>query len=96
MGGEHIAGDRGLLHRLSDRVIWVVYASRVPLPYSVDQGIKPPSAVLPLGMIGVGSKAGRFFLGGRRRQTRQAVGGVNGLKALSRTKIARWTPPHPA
>jgi MFS transporter, OFA family, oxalate/formate antiporter len=34
------------------------------VPYAVDHGIEPSSAVLLLGMIGVGSTAGRFFLGG--------------------------------
>jgi MFS family permease len=34
------------------------------VPYAVDHGIRPSSAVLLLGMIGVGSTAGRFFLGG--------------------------------
>jgi OFA family oxalate/formate antiporter-like MFS transporter len=33
------------------------------VPYAVGQGIAPSSAVLLLGMIGVGSTAGRFFLG---------------------------------
>ncbi len=34
------------------------------LPYALDHGVAPSSAVLLLGMIGVGSTAGRFFLGG--------------------------------
>lgn len=34
------------------------------VPYAIDLGIDPTSAVLLLGMIGVGSTAGRFFLGG--------------------------------
>ncbi|MBK1870636.1 MFS transporter [Aestuariivirga sp. YIM B02566] len=34
------------------------------VPYALDLGIAPTSAVLLLGMIGVGSTAGRFFLGG--------------------------------
>ena len=34
------------------------------VPYALDLGIAPSSAVLLLGMIGVGSTAGRFFLGG--------------------------------
>jgi OFA family oxalate/formate antiporter-like MFS transporter len=34
------------------------------VPYALDHGIPPSSAVLLLGMIGVGSTAGRFFLGG--------------------------------
>ena len=33
-------------------------------PYARDHGVAPSSAVLLLGMIGVGSTAGRFFLGG--------------------------------
>jgi predicted MFS family arabinose efflux permease len=33
------------------------------VPYAVDRGIAPASAVLLLGMIGVGSTAGRFVLG---------------------------------
>lgn len=34
------------------------------VPYAQDHGIAPSSAVLLLGVIGVGSTAGRFFLGG--------------------------------
>jgi MFS transporter, OFA family, oxalate/formate antiporter len=34
------------------------------VPYAMDHGIPQSSAVLLLGMIGVGSTAGRFFLGG--------------------------------
>jgi OFA family oxalate/formate antiporter-like MFS transporter len=34
------------------------------VPYAIDLGIEQTSAVLLLGMIGVGSTAGRFFLGG--------------------------------
>jgi MFS family permease len=34
------------------------------VPYAEDHGIAPSSAVLLLGVIGVGSTAGRFFLGG--------------------------------
>jgi predicted MFS family arabinose efflux permease len=34
------------------------------VPYALDHGVAPSSAVLLLGMIGVGSTAGRFFLGG--------------------------------
>jgi MFS family permease len=34
------------------------------IPYAVDHGIAPSTAVLLLGVIGVGSTAGRFFLGG--------------------------------
>jgi len=34
------------------------------VPYALDLGISPSSAVLLLGVIGVGSTAGRFFLGG--------------------------------
>ncbi|KWK45436.1 MFS transporter permease [Burkholderia stagnalis] len=34
------------------------------VPYAVDHGVKPAAAVLLLGAIGVGSTAGRFFLGG--------------------------------
>ena len=34
------------------------------VPYATDHGISASSAVLLLGMIGVGSTAGRFFLGG--------------------------------
>jgi predicted MFS family arabinose efflux permease len=33
------------------------------VPYAEDQGATPSSAVLLLGVIGVGSTAGRFFLG---------------------------------
>jgi MFS family permease len=34
------------------------------VPYAMDRGIAQSSAVLLLGAIGVGSTAGRFFLGG--------------------------------
>ncbi|MGU7776048.1 MFS transporter [Burkholderia sp. MR1-5-21] len=34
------------------------------VPYALDHGVKPAAAVLLLGAIGVGSTAGRFFLGG--------------------------------
>ena len=34
------------------------------VPYALDHGVPPSSAVLLLGVIGVGSTAGRFFLGG--------------------------------
>jgi MFS transporter, OFA family, oxalate/formate antiporter len=34
------------------------------VPYALDHGVAPSSAVLLLGMIGVGSTTGRFFLGG--------------------------------
>jgi MFS family permease len=34
------------------------------VPYARDHGVAPASAVLLLGVIGVGSTAGRFFLGG--------------------------------
>ena len=34
------------------------------VPYALDHGIAQPTAILLLGMIGIGSTAGRFFLGG--------------------------------
>lgn len=34
------------------------------VPFALDHGIRPASAVLLLGAIGMGSTAGRFFLGG--------------------------------
>lgn len=34
------------------------------VPYALDHGVVPSTAVLLLGVIGVGSTAGRFFLGG--------------------------------
>jgi MFS family permease len=34
------------------------------VPYATDHGVAPSAAVLLLGVIGVGSTAGRFFLGG--------------------------------
>lgn len=34
------------------------------VPYAKDHGVAPSSAVLLLGVIGIGSTAGRFFLGG--------------------------------
>jgi MFS family permease len=33
-------------------------------PYAIDHGVSPTSAALLVGMIGIGSTAGRFFLGG--------------------------------
>jgi MFS family permease len=33
------------------------------VPYALDHGVSPSSAILLLGVIGVGSTAGRFFLG---------------------------------
>jgi MFS transporter, OFA family, oxalate/formate antiporter len=44
------------------------FAAFVPfvhlVPYALDHGIAQSSAVLLLGVIGIGSTAGRFFLGG--------------------------------
>ena len=37
------------------------------IPYALDHGVPQSSAVVLLGLIGVGSTAGRFFLGGSRR-----------------------------
>ena len=34
------------------------------VPYALDHGVAPASAVLLLGAVGIGSTAGRFFLGG--------------------------------
>jgi MFS family permease len=34
------------------------------IPYAIDHGVRPSSAVLLLGAVGVGSTGGRFFLGG--------------------------------
>jgi MFS family permease len=34
------------------------------VPYATDHGVPPASAILLLGVIGVGSTAGRFFFGG--------------------------------
>src|SRR5260370_1341268 len=42
--------------------VFVPFAHLVP--YARDHGVAPSSAVLLLGVIGVGSTAGRFFLGG--------------------------------
>jgi predicted MFS family arabinose efflux permease len=42
--------------------VFVPFAHLVP--YALDQGVAQSSAVLLLGMIGVGSTAGRFLLGG--------------------------------
>ncbi|HEY0525058.1 MAG TPA: MFS transporter [Stellaceae bacterium] len=39
------------------------------VPYALDHGVPQSSAVLLLGMIGVGSTAGRFFLGGLADRT---------------------------
>lgn len=47
---------------LSSFGVFVPFAHLVP--YALDHGIPPGSAVVILGMIGVGSTAGRFLLGG--------------------------------
>ena len=39
------------------------------VPYARDHGVAPASAVLLLGVIGIGSTAGRFFLGGLADRT---------------------------
>lgn len=47
---------------LSSFGVFVPFAHLVP--YALDHGIAPGSAVVVLGMIGIGSTAGRFLLGG--------------------------------
>ena len=52
------------------------------VPYAIDHGVVPATAILLIGVIGVGSTAGRFILGGladrisRQRALAMAFGGV--------------------
>lgn len=78
MSGPPLVRAAGLSVReaIASRLFAALYAAClissfglfVPLvhlvPYATDHGIQPPEAVLLLSMIGVGSTAGRFFLGG--------------------------------
>ena len=72
------------------------------VPYALDHGIAQSSAVLLLGVIGVGSTAGRFFLGGMAdrmgRQTRNphhvcrdgvVTGGLGILDPVCATRCLR-------
>ena len=43
------------------------------VPYALDHGIAQSAAVLLVGAIGVGSTAGRFFLGGLADRLRPAA-----------------------
>ena len=59
------------------------------VPYAVDHGVTQPLAVLLLAAIGVGSTAGRFFLGGladRMGRARALVAMIAGMAAA----LAIW------
>jgi MFS family permease len=60
------------------------------VPYALDHGVPRSAAVLLLGVIGVGSTAGRFFLGGLadRMGRRLALLGMFGGMALA---LGIWT-----
>ncbi|MDH1299808.1 MFS transporter [Achromobacter sp. GD03932] len=67
------------------------------IPYALDHGIAPGRAVLLLGMVGVGSTAGRFLLGsladrlGRRASLATMYGGMAASLALWGTCGQFWT-----
>ncbi|QKH39543.1 MFS transporter [Achromobacter pestifer] len=67
------------------------------IPYALDHGIAPGLAVLLLGMVGVGSTAGRFLLGtladrlGRRASLATMYGGMAASMALWSACGQFWT-----
>ncbi|MBC9907035.1 MFS transporter [Achromobacter xylosoxidans] len=67
------------------------------IPYALDHGIAPGRAVLLLGMVGVGSAAGRFLLGsladrlGRRASLATMYGGMAASLALWGACGQFWT-----
>lgn len=67
------------------------------IPYALDHGIAPGRAVLLLGMVGVGSTAGRFLLGsladrlGRRASLATMYGGMAASLALWGACGQFWT-----
>jgi len=67
------------------------------IPYALDHGIAPGLAVLLLGMVGVGSTAGRFLLGtladrlGRRASLATMYGGMAASLALWGACGQFWT-----
>src|ERR1039457_7569430 len=67
------------------------------VPYALDHGIPQSAAVLLLGMIGVGSTAGRFFLGGladrlgRRQALLVMFAGMAFAMVLWTISVAIWS-----
>jgi MFS family permease len=67
------------------------------VPYATDHGVAPASAVLLLGVIGVGSTAGRFFLGGladrmgRERSLLLMFTGMAGALAIWALSTGVWS-----
>ena len=75
--GSHAAARQGVSigSAVRSRRFWGLYAACVMsafgvfvpfvhlVPYAIDHGVTPTAAALLLGAIGVGSTAGRFFLG---------------------------------
>ena len=67
------------------------------VPYATDHGVAPGSAVLLLGVIGIGSTAGRFFLGGladrkgRERSLLLMFTGMAGALAIWVVSTGVWS-----
>jgi MFS transporter, OFA family, oxalate/formate antiporter len=67
------------------------------VPYAQDHGFSPSSAALLLGMIGVGSTAGRFFLGdladrmGRRRSVLAMFLGMAAAQGIWALSSGPWS-----
>jgi MFS family permease len=67
------------------------------VPYATDHGAAPASAVLLLGVIGIGSTAGRFFLGGladrmgRERSLLLMFAGMAGALAIWVVSTGVWS-----
>jgi MFS family permease len=67
------------------------------VPYATDHGVAPGSAVLLLGVIGIGSTAGRFFLGGladrmgRERSLLLMFAGMAGALAIWVISTGVWS-----
>jgi MFS family permease len=67
------------------------------VPYARDHGVAPASAVLLLGVIGIGSTAGRFFLGGladrmgRERSLLLMFAGMAGALAIWVVSTGVWS-----
>jgi MFS family permease len=67
------------------------------VPYATDHGVAPTSAVLLLGVIGIGSTAGRFFLGGladrmgRERALLLMFAGMAGALAIWVVSTGVWS-----
>jgi MFS family permease len=67
------------------------------VPYAQDHGVSPSSAALFLGMIGIGSTAGRFFLGsladrmGRRRSVLAMFLGMASAQGIWALSSGPWS-----